>query len=137
MPPKKVGYSARRSTTMSSLSRRRQPHMKGYKEGVRMMDKSSKIALGVLFGKPSYNTQKRISKTSNLYSVNTNFTYEGRDNIHSKQIWAFILITLETILFTTIFVAFFHELFIVSILTLFLFCVILPIMFLSVDINIV
>lgn len=137
MPPKKVGYSAKRSTTMSSLSRKRQPHMKGYREGVRIMDKSSKIALGVLFGKPSNYTKRSISKTNNLYSVNTSFTYTGSENSRFKQIWAFMLITLETILFTTIFITFFHELFIVSLLTLFLFFFILPIMFLSVDINIV
>lgn len=135
MPPKKIGLSSKRNS-MNSFTRRRQPQMKGYKEGVRIMDKSAKIALGLLFGKPSNNTKRSVSRSNNFYSVNTSFTYTGSENSRFKQIWAFFLITLETILFTTIFITLFNELFLVSILTLFLFFFILPIMFLSVDIDI-
>ena len=47
MPQKKIGYSAKRSSTSSfSSSKRRQVGFKNYKKGVSIMDHSFKAVLG-------------------------------------------------------------------------------------------
>jgi len=98
MPPKKIGFAAKRSSK-SSLSRGRQPQMRGYKEGVRIMDKSAKLTVGNFFGSIP---QKRSSKSTISYSTyNPNLGYESNDNKSNtnwKSIFGIIFLTLFVIM---------------------------------------
>ena len=94
---------------MSSFSRRRQPQMRGYKEGVRIMDKSAKLTLGILFGS---SPRKRSSKSTVTYSTyNPNLGYKTNDeksNTDWKRIFGIIFLTLFAIMIIIGFVLLFQ-----------------------------
>jgi len=101
MPPKKIGYASKRSIGFSSTRPRKHARMKGYSSGVRIMDKSAKILVGVL----SSMSNKPNSYNSSAYNLsnssNTNIDYTKVQNSDSnvKQIIGIIFLVFSALIF--------------------------------------
>ena len=101
MPPKKIGFAAKRNRSLSSTRPRKQMSMKGYASGLRTMDKSAKILAGIFLGsnvksKRYKSTTFRVERISNV-NIDHNRVHNSDSNW--KKIVGIIILLISVIIF--------------------------------------
>lgn len=110
MPPKKIGYSAKRSMSFSSTRPRKQVRMKGYNSGARIMDKSFKTVASI-FTTQNYKTSRYkylvFNEIKTLDNKKSNSYYQASLS-NRKELLGIIFLVISVLLFILGFVFLFQ-----------------------------